>query len=183
MWRRAMRNLLNLGLLMMSCLILNPASPLQAADPHITMEIGCQPNNNTVRIINHTDRYLSLEGWTLSSLAQPGPYEPYSLHDPAIQPEGWAYFLNGASKDRVLGGIRFKELPNEGARLGTPYGTLDVLCSNGVGSLPVTFIPGMPNTGAGGAQEKLSSWWLILPIGFMAMLLVRGTRQRNRQRQ
>ena len=124
----------------------------------IAMMVYCEPHNNAVRLVNNTAQTISIEGWTLGSIYRPGPREPFTLHDPVIDPGSNATFFTGASKDRVLTGDGiFKPDPSEGARLTTPYGTLEVRCVDREGSLPVVAVPGLPATGAGGTAGMSGS--------------------------
>lgn len=128
------RAIIALGALVALCLgTVLPATAAGAAPRgSISMQIYCIPKANSVQIFNDTDEELDLQTWTVASLYQPGPDEPIALNG-SVSPGGAATFFSGASKTRVLIGhdIFQPDQPNEGARLTTPYGTLDVLCSAG----------------------------------------------------
>ncbi len=139
--------LLGLG----SVLLVGAAPASAALRGSITMRVYCIPKYNSVQIFNDTDEGLDLRTWTVASLVRPGPDEPIALKGFIVPGSGLTFF-SGAGKDYVLIGhdIFQPDQPGEGARLTTPYGTLDVLCSTGRGTLTLTPLPGLPNTGGGG---------------------------------
>lgn len=175
---------LMLFLMTLTVLFATTVTPLAAAnepDGTIAMTIGCQPGNNWVVIYNRTNHIIQLAGWTLGSIYQPGPNEPFILPSIGILPGGQTPFFNGAAKTQVLTGKDiFQNHPTEGARLVTFYGTLEVLCSAGTGSLPVPILPGVPKTGGGyAANTSWSGWSVVLVLVTGALLL--APRQRRRQ--
>jgi hypothetical protein len=149
------RLLVALGaLVVISCAVILPtdAAPASAVPRgSITMRINCVPRDNAVQILNDTDEGLDLRTWTVTSLVRPGPDEPIALKGFILPGSGLSFF-SGAGKDYVLIGhdIFTPGQPGEGARLTTSYGTLDVLCSAGRGTLTLGALPGLPNTGGGG---------------------------------
>ncbi len=171
------RTIIALAALAVLCLGTAPAATraAAAATPRgsITMRINCVPRDNSVQIFNDTDEVLDLRAWAVASLSRPGPDEPIALNG-TVAPGGGATFFSGASKTRVLIGhdIFKPDQPGEGARLTTPYGTLDVLCTVGRGTLTLGTLPGLPNTGGGGAA-RISQPGAALPI-ILAFLVFAG---------
>jgi hypothetical protein len=168
------RTIIALAALAALCLGATP-SVTAAAAPHgsITMRINCVPKYNSVQIFDDTDQELDLRTWTVTSLYRPGPDEPIALNG-TVAPGGGATFFSGASKDRVLIGhdIFQSGQPGEGARLTTPYGTLDVLCTAGRGTLTLGTLPGLPNTGGGGVAQ--APYAGAAPSAALALLVFAG---------
>ncbi len=182
------RIIIALAALAVLCLGIVPATTAApaAAMPRgsITMRINCVPQYNSVQVFNDTDQDLDLRTWTVTSLYRPGPDEPITLNG-TVAPGGGATFFSGASKTRVLiDHDLFKpDQPGEGARLVTPYGTLDVLCAAGRGTLTLSTLPGLPNTGGGAARAAhtaaappVALALLVLIGGWLALVRRRGGR-------
>lgn len=171
------RTIIALAALAALCLAATPGATATSAattpQGSISMQIYCIPKANSVQVFNDTDQVLDLRTWTVASLYQPGPDEPIALNG-AIVPGSGATFFSGAGKDRVLIGhdIFQSGQPGEGARLTTPYGTLDVLCTAGRGTLTLGTLPGLPNTGGGGAAR--APYLEAAPPAALALLVFAG---------
>ncbi len=171
------RMIIALAALAVLCLGTTPATTATpaAAMPRgsITMRIYCVPKYNSVQIFDDTDQELDLRTWTVTSLSRPGPDEPIALNG-TVAPGGGATFFSGASKTRVLiDHDLFKpDQPGEGARLITPYGTLDVLCTAGRATLTLGTLPGLPNTGGGAARAAQAA--TAPPVALALLVFIGG---------
>lgn len=118
----------------------------------IALTVQCTGNPEQTTITNNTDADLPLGQFTLRSLFQPREGESYALGTTLrLAPGGRITFITGtggtpsAETPRLTGQFIYEDNePTEGARLTTPYGTLDVLCSTQSGSLAVNVQPPSP---------------------------------------
>jgi len=129
-----------LGSLTASAQAPTPAFP--AVEGFIELQIDCTASPETSRIRNATDQDVSLNGWTLGSLYQPGAGEPFPLPEGVTLPGPGGlitlYTGPGAPETQTLSPqlIYNNDAAGEGARLTTTqFGTLEVLCSEGTGTI------------------------------------------------
>lgn len=110
----------------------------------IALTVQCSGNPELTTIGNNTDQPLNLAGFLLTSIDQPRPgVEPFTLSG-TLAPNTSVIYRTGSNAPAgdpttlTRQSIYDNTAPNEGARLTTPFGTLEVLCSVGAGALPVT---------------------------------------------
>ncbi len=183
------------GLAWLLLLLAASVAPAAARAPTgagtITLAVSCATNPERTTITNNTGGTLSLTGFQLVSVSNRRPGVP------PIRLSGTVAL--GASREFIYE----DDDPNEGARLGTPYGTLTVLCRAGSGILPVDPgatiptvtptvtptstalvppltppLPGLPNTGMGGASSPRGAIGPALLLAPLAFRCCRGARRR-----
>src|SRR5215210_9116409 len=109
----------------------------------ITLTVDCDADPEQTTLTNTTDQPLNVGAWRLASLYQPREGESYQLTAGPLAPgESRTYWTGeGAPTGTPLTLTRQfiyeNDAPSEGAGLTTPYGTLNVLCSQGTGTLQV----------------------------------------------
>lgn len=163
-----------------------------------TLTVDCTANPERTTITNNTDETFDLsrttlgQGFTLGSLYQPRSNEPFRLAGtlaPGVSitfETGSAASNNALSRDEIYN----NQATGEGARLVTPFGGVDALCSARTGTLRIgdtpmataptatgattattttrttttmTTVPGLPNTGGGGMADP-RSWGTGLAV-------------------
>jgi hypothetical protein len=112
----------------------------------IDLTVACNTWPERTTITNNTDETLNLSGWTLGSLYQPGSDEPFALSGTLDPGKSVTYESGLFASQNVLSSLPIygNAAPSQGARLTTGFGTLDVLCSDGSGSLMVEGTPPPP---------------------------------------
>ena len=114
------------------------ALPGLAQTGAIGLTVECDATPEVTTILNDTDQPLDLAQFALGSLSQPRAEEPFTLSGTLPAGQSRTY-RTGSGTETGLGGspIYDDDEPTEGARLMTPYGTLEVLCSEVIGTLIV----------------------------------------------
>ncbi len=121
------------------------AVPAAAQTGTIAVSVSCGSNPERTTITNNTNQALNLSGFTLSSINDPRSNEPFALSGTVAAGASVTFQTGTGATANVLTNqfIYDNEAANEGARLGTPFGTLTVLCSAGSNSLQ---LPGATTT-------------------------------------
>lgn len=139
------------------------ASAGYAQTGSITVTVDCFGTPETTRITNNTDQTLDLSRFSLTSLDQPRPNEPFALSG-TLRPGESAVFTTGQGATGNVLTEQFiydNEAPNEGLRLNTPFGALTVLCRPGTGSLALA--RGVPEAGGGFSTERGPAYaWTVI---------------------
>ncbi len=135
----------------------------------IVLSVGCALSPERTKIVNETNRTLDLSTFTLGSIYQPRANEPFRLSGTLAPGAGVTFETGTGAAENPLTNqeIYANGVAGEGARLTTPFGRLDVLCSATIGSLPFTGAsvpppvpppspptqPQLPRTGGGGMAD------------------------------
>jgi hypothetical protein len=140
-WSVAFRRLVAF-VLAVAVLVSSAALPVGAQNGVISLGVDCYANPERTTVTNSTDAFLDLGTFRLASLDQPRANEPFTLPGGSLPPGGSITYLTGEAAP--VGTLTLtrqfiydNEAANEGARLITPFGTLDLLCSARAGGLRV----------------------------------------------
>lgn len=162
--------------LMATWALVVPATRAQTGS--IVLSVDCFATPETTRITNNTDQPLDLSRFTLTSLNDPRPNEPFTLSG-TLQPGESATFTSGQGATGNVLTEQFiydNEAPDEGAGLSTPFGLLTVRCRPGSGSLVLARGVGVPAAGGGLAagHDPAASWFAVAGLGGIGLALVSG---------
>ncbi len=121
-----------------------PAETVQGAAAQagtITLDVQCNagPDLERTTITNNTDTSLNLSAFRVGSLYQPRSDEPLPLSGSLAPGQSRTFETGRNASTNVLSQRTIYENvnPTEGARLTTPFGSVEVLCSAGSTSLRV----------------------------------------------
>jgi hypothetical protein len=108
----------------------------------LTLDVDCAADPERTTVTNLTDQALDLADLRLGSLYEPGENEPFTLPGGSLPTGGSITYLTGAAAPTgtltlTQQFIYDDEVASEGAGLDTPFGRLEVLCSEGTGALVV----------------------------------------------
>ena len=140
--RRASGRVVASGLALLAALWFFAAGGL-AQTGTITLTVDCDADPERTTITNTTDQPLNVGAFRLASLYQPRQGESYQLTAGPLAPGESRTYLTGEGAPTgtpltlTRQFIYENDAPSEGAGLTTPYGTLNVLCSQGTGTLQV----------------------------------------------
>lgn len=152
----------------------------------LDLSVDCYSDPEVTTIVNNTQRRFLVDGWTIGSIYQPRPNEPFLLRG-VLEPGATFSFQTGRGAPPSQGQhIYENDAPDEGVRLTTEFGVMEVLCSEGRFAFQLGVLmapaadgfPRMPRTGQGSGKVDHGGL-LSLAIISGTLLLVAGFARRG----